>query len=84
MIDVLWVLVGIIIGATGGILAISLISASKFEDGEREIQDLRIQRELLKKEIFRLSKPNRGKPQPRKKRVRQNYKQGNPKISKTK
>jgi|TARA_B110000263_G_C15032841_1_gene384865 hypothetical protein len=74
MIDVLWVLVGIIIGATGGILAISLISASKFEDGEREIQDLRIQRELLKKEIFRLSKPNRGKPQPRKKR---NYKPRN-------
>ena len=37
-------------------------------DKEKEIQDLRTQRELLKEEIFRLSKPKRGKPQPRKKR----------------
>ena len=84
MIDVLWVFVGIIIGAIGGVLAISLVSAGRLEDKEKEIQDLRTQRKLLKQEIFRLSKPNRGKPQPRKKRVRQNYKQGNPKISKTK
>ena len=68
MIDVLWVLVGIIIGAIGGVLGISLISAGRFEDREKEIQDLRTQRELLKQEILRLSKPQRGKPQPRKKR----------------
>ena len=68
MTEVLWVFVGIIIGSIGGILAISLVSAGKFEDREREIQDLRVQRELLKEEIFRLSKPRRGKPQPRKKR----------------
>ena len=68
MIDVLWVLVGIIIGAIGGVLGISLISAGRFEDKEKEIQDLRAQRGLLKEEIFRLSKPKRGKPQPRKRR----------------
>ena len=68
MTDVLWVLVGIIIGSIGGILGISLVSAGRFEDKEKEIQDLRTQRELLKEEIFRLSKPKRGKPQPRKKR----------------
>ena len=73
MTDVLWVLVGIIIGAIGGVLAISLVSAGKFEDREREIQDLRVQRELLKDEIDRLNKPRR-KPTPRKKR---NYKPRN-------
>ena len=68
MTDVLWVLVGIIIGSIGGILGISLVSAGRFEDKEKEIQDLRTQRELLKEEIFRLGKPKCGKPQPRKKR----------------
>ncbi len=68
MTDVLWVLVGIIIGSIGGILGISLVSAGKFEDQVKEIQDLRTQRQLLKEEIHRLSKPRRGKPQPRKKR----------------
>ena len=67
MTDVLWVLVGIIIGSIGGVLSISLVSAGRFEDKEKEIQDLRTQRELLKEEIFRLSKPKR-KPAPRKKR----------------
>ena len=72
MTDVLWVLVGIIIGSIGGVLSISLVSAGRFEDKEKEIQDLRTQRELLKEEIFRLSKSR--KPQPRKKR---NYKPRN-------
>ena len=73
MTEVLWVFVGIIIGSIGGILAISLVSSGKFEDREREIQDLRVQRELLKDEIDRLNKPRR-KPTPRKKR---NYKPRN-------
>ena len=50
MTDVLWVLVGIIIGGIGGILSISLVSAGRFEDKEKEIQDLRTQRELLKQD----------------------------------
>jgi hypothetical protein len=70
MVDALWVIVGIFIGSIGGILTISLISASKFADLEMEIQDLRTQRQLLKEEIHRLNKP-RSKPTPRKKR---NYK----------
>jgi cell division protein FtsB len=75
MTDVLWVLVGIIIGSIGGVLTISLISSGKFDDLENEIQDLRNQRQLLKEEIHRLNKPRR-KPTPRKKR---NY---NPKNKK--
>ena len=67
MTEVLWVLVGIIIGSIGGILGISLVSAGKFEDQQNEIYDLRVQRELLKGEIERLNKPRR-KPTPRKKR----------------
>ena len=67
MTEVLWVLVGIIIGSIGGILGISLVSAGKFEDHQNEIYDLRVQRELLKEEIERLNKPRR-KPTPRKKR----------------
>ena len=73
MTEVLCVFVGIFIGSIGGVLAISLVSAGKFEDREREIQDLRVQRELLKDEIDRLNKPRR-KPTPRKKR---NYKPRN-------
>lgn len=75
MTDVLWVLVGIIIGSIGGVLTISLISSGKFDDLENEIQDLRNQRHLLKEEIHRLNKP-RSKPTPRKKR---NYKPKNKK-----
>ena len=75
MTDVLWVLVGIIIGSIGGVLTISLVSGGKIDDLENEIQDLRAQRQLLKEEIFRLDKPSR-KPTPRKKR---NYKPQNKK-----
>ncbi len=67
MTDVLWVIVGIFIGSIGGVLTISLLSAGKTEDLYMEIQDLRTQRQLLKEEIFKLSKPRR-KPTPRKKR----------------
>ena len=73
MTDVLWVVVGIIIGSFSGILTISLLTAGKFEDQQNEIYDLRVQRELLKGEIERLNKPRR-KPTPRKKR---NYKPKN-------
>ena len=74
MTDVLWVIVGIVIGSIGGILTISLLTAGKTEDLyteisnlNNEVQDLRVQRELLKEEIERLNKPRR-KPTPRKKR----------------
>ena len=75
MIDVLWVIVGIFIGSVGGVLIISLLTAGKTEDLYMEIQDLRTQRQLLKEEIFRLSKP-KSKPTPRKNR---NYRSRNKK-----
>jgi hypothetical protein len=64
---VLWVFLGIFIGSIGGIVIISLTTSGKIDDLENEIQDLRNQRQLLKEEIFRLSKP-KSKPTPRKKR----------------
>ena len=74
MTDVLWVIVGIIIGSFSGILTISLLTSGKTEDLyteisnlSNEVQDLRVQRELLKGEIDRLNKPRR-KPTPRKTR----------------
>jgi len=36
MTDVLWVLVGIIIGSIGGVLGISLVSAGRFEDRKKK------------------------------------------------
>ena len=65
---ILWVFLGIIVGSVTGIVTISLVTSGKFDDLENEIQDLRNQRQLLKEEIFRLSKPRR-KPTPRKKRT---------------
>jgi cell division protein FtsL len=64
---VLWIFLGIIIGTITGIVTISLTTSGKIDDLENEIQDLRNQRQLLKEEIFRLSKP-KSKPTPRKKR----------------
>ena len=64
---VLWVFLGIIVGLIAGIVTISMTTSGKIDDLENEIQDLRNQRQLLKEEIFRLSKP-KSKPTPRKKR----------------
>ena len=59
-----WTLIGLPIG----FIISSVLSSDKIEDLDTEVQDLRTQRQLLKDEIFRLSKPKR-KPQPRKKRA---------------
>ena len=64
---VLWIFLGIIVGSIAGIVTISLTTSGKIDDLENEIQDLRNQRQLLKEEIFRLSKP-KSKPTPRRKR----------------
>mgnify|MGYP003117227499 FL=1 len=65
-----WVLIGILIGLPIGFIISSVLTSDKLEDLDTEVQDLRTQRQLLKEEIFRLSKPQ-SKPQPRKRR---NYK----------
>ena len=64
-----WILVGVLIGLPIGFIISSILSNRKLEDLDTEVQDLRSQRQLLKEEIFRLSKSR--KPQPRKRR---NYK----------
>ena len=62
-----WVLftIGIFIGGIVGVMTIVLVSAGKTADLYREIQDLRIQRKLLKEELLKKF-PN--KPRPRKRR----------------
>ena len=65
-----WVLIGVLIGSPIGFIISSVLTSDKMEDLDTEVQDLRTQRQLLKEEIFRLSR----KPQPRKKR---NYKPRN-------
>jgi|TARA_B100000131_G_scaffold299622_1_gene320278 hypothetical protein len=60
-----WIYVGVVVGGMSMMFAISILNGSRNNDLEDEIQDLRIQRQLLKEEIFRLSKP---KPKPRQKR----------------
>tara|TARA_X000001382_G_scaffold91954_1_gene66402 strand:- start:21 stop:236 length:216 start_codon:yes stop_codon:yes gene_type:complete len=61
-----WIIIGIFIGTTGGVLAISLLTGGRMEEKDYIIQDLRLQRRLLKEEIKKLSK--RRKPAPRQKR----------------
>ena len=68
-----WVLIGILIGLPIGFIISSVLTSDKLEDLDTEVQDLRTQRQLLKEEIFRLSEPQ-SKPQPRKRRVKQNFK----------
>jgi len=61
-----WIYLGVMLGVLGGVFGLILLQSNKSRDDEQEIADLRLQRQLLKKEIFRLTK--RGKPVPRKKR----------------
>ena len=60
-----WVLftIGILIGGIVGVMSIALLTAGKTADLYREIQDLRIQRKLLKEELL---KKKVSKPKPRK------------------
>jgi len=60
-----WVLftIGIFIGGIVGFMTIALLTAGKTEDLYNEIQDLRIQRKLLKDELL---KKKVSKPKPRK------------------
>mgnify|MGYP003153478568 CR=1 FL=1 len=55
--------IGLLIGSVGGIMTIALLTAGKTEDLYNEIQDLRIQRKLLKEELLRKKV---SKPKPRK------------------
>ena len=70
-----WIYLGIILGCMGGVLGLSLFQVRNVADLKAEIRDLRLQRQLLKEEIFRLSKNYKPrKPQPR---LRRNFKKNN-------
>ena len=62
----IWIVIGIFIGVIGGVLFISLLTGGRIEEKDYVIQDLRLQRQLLKEEIKKISK--RRKPIPRQKR----------------
>ena len=66
-----WVLfsIGILIGGIVGVMSIALITAGKTADLYSEIQDLRIQRKLLKEELL---KKKFSTPKPRKYRKKRN------------
>ena len=70
---ILWTFLGVFIGIVSGWVLCSVIVSRKISDLESEIADLRIQRQLLKEEIFRLSIP-KAKPSPRKRRKRKTRK----------
>ena len=59
-------IIGLTVGVALGVITISLFASNGITDLHTEIRDLRVQRDLLKKE---LEKP-KGKPTPRKKRYR--------------
>ena len=61
-----WIYLGVVLGSLGSIVGLSLFQVGVVADLKATIVDLRLQRELHKKEIFRLTK--RGKPAPRKRR----------------
>jgi|TARA_A100001391_G_scaffold172529_1_gene134044 hypothetical protein len=62
----IWIFIGIFIGTTFGVLIMSLLTSGRMEEKDYVIEDLRLQRRLLKEEIKKLSK--RRKPIPRQKR----------------
>jgi|TARA_B100001778_G_scaffold206516_1_gene170656 hypothetical protein len=61
-----WIYLGIVLGGMGAVVGLSLFQVRHVADLKATIRDLRLQRTLLKEEIFRLTK--RGKPAPRKRR----------------
>ena len=69
MSEMLVFFIGLFVGAPIGLLITSILASGKTEDMMSEITDLRTQRQLLKEEIFRLSKP-KAKPTPRRRRTK--------------
>ena len=59
-----WTYLGVILGSIATTVGLSLFQVRNVADLKAEIRDLRLQRQLLKEEVFRLTK--RGKPAPRK------------------
>ena len=71
--SLIWLLTGGLLGFIFGYGICAKLVSNNISDLESEVSDLRIQRQLLKEEIFRLSVP-KAKPTPRKKRKRKTRK----------
>ena len=58
-----WILftIGLFIGSMCGVMTVALISGRRYDNMSREIQDLRTQRKLLKKELLK-KQPSKLKP----------------------
>jgi|TARA_B100000959_G_scaffold202223_1_gene211643 uncharacterized membrane-anchored protein YhcB (DUF1043 family) len=65
-----WILftIGMFIGSMVGIMTMAILSARRYDNMSREIQDLRTQRKLLKDELLK----GQPKPKPRKYRKKKN------------
>ena len=61
-----WIYLGIMLGGIGAVVGLSLFQVRNVANLKATIRDLRLQRQLLKEEVFRLTK--RGKPAQRKRR----------------
>ena len=61
-----WIYLGMMIGGIGGILVLSLVSASKYSDMESQIISLNMKNKFLRDELSKSA--FKGKPQPRKNR----------------
>ena len=59
-----WIYLGVVLGSLATTVGLSLFQVRNVADLKATIRDLRLQRTLLKEDIFRLTK--RGKPAPRK------------------
>ena len=71
--SLIWLLTGGLLGFIFGYGICAKLVSNNISDLESEVSDLRIQRELLKEEIFRLNIP-KAKPTPRKRRKRKTRK----------
>jgi len=60
--------IGMFIGSMVGIMTMAILSARRYDNMSREIQDLRTQRKLLKDELLK----GQPKPKPRKYRKKKN------------
>ena len=65
--DALWVLVGVFIGNTLGLVLGGILCSGKVSDLDTEIMNLRFQRKALREEIDKYTSP---KPKPRNKRTK--------------
>jgi len=61
-----WIYLGMTIGCIGGIMVLSMVSAGKYSDMEREIINLNMKNKFLRDELSKSA--FKGKPTPRKNR----------------